>query len=114
MWGGPRVAVAGGFSRGAPRDGGLPGAGPPPVLPNCASMYSEDALFVGEAGMLPEFTSKYIASPRALSSIRPRATAADPAGKPMTNATVPAVARQERARAQRRDLMTPATRGRNS
>jgi hypothetical protein len=77
-------------------------------------MYSEDALFVGEAGMLPELTSKYIASPRALTSMRPRATAEDPVGKPTTNAPVPAVAREVRARAQRRGLMTPATRGRNS
>jgi hypothetical protein len=63
-------------------------------------MYSEDALFDGEAGILPELTSKYIASPRALSSTRPRATAPDPVGKPTTKATVPAVARKVRLRAQ--------------
>ena len=108
------MAVPGRFCTVEPKNGVLAVAVPPPVLLNCVSMYSEDALFVGEAGMLPELTSKYIASPRALTSIRPRAAAEDPAGNPTTNAPVPAVAREVRARAQRRDLMTPATRGRNS
>ena len=96
-----------------PKNGVLAVAVPPPVLLNCASMYSEDALFEGEAGMLGELTSKYIASPRALTSIRPGA-AADPAGMPATNATPLPVASEVRKRAQRGALMTPTIRGRNS
>src|SRR5258706_10316694 len=87
--GGTPLAVPGRFCTVEPKNGVLAVAVPPPVLPNCASMYSEDALFVGEAGVLPRFTSKYIAAPPPLSSIRPRGTTPGPAGKPLTNATGP-------------------------
>ena len=76
---------------------------PPPELLDSATAYSEDASFVGEAGMLGELPSKYMASPRALTSMRPDSDAE--AGKLMTNATLPAMAKALRARAHRGALM---------
>src|SRR5581483_4365935 len=56
--------------------------------------------------MLPELTSKYMASPRAPTSIRPRsgAPAADPAGRPKTMTALPVAARVERATPQRPEV----------